>query len=737
MRETPRWFAQRLPRGLLYALFFVIPFSKAAIEVLFPLLLVVWLIGRRLPGATRYLLGETPPGRMVLFALLAYLGVCAWSVDLSSYPLLSLRGLVRKTLEYTLFFLIVSDLVDHPRVASLSVRALWAGAWLVGLDAVLQELFGRDPFRGQILEHARMVGPYENPNDLATFVMVVVLTVIAQLWRRPFRSARGLWFLHLLLLGCLIRTLSAGAFIGFTCGLIFLLLFLREGRGWVWATVGIGLLILASSGPFRTQWLGILTLSDVASKERIVMWSTAWHMIQDRPLLGQGLNTFMENYLPYANGLGSGPTYAHNCFLQIAAETGLLGLATFLWFLASIFLMVRGALRSSSQPPESPTSRTTLLGLAAGLFAFLVQSAFDTNLYALRQATLFWVMAGLTAGLGTQLLRISQKVALQIPERILIVRNDRMGDLLMSLPAVHELKAAFPKAEVSLLVQKGLEPMVEGHPDVQRILTTGWRKGNGWGEIIRWAWRLRVRRFDWVVVMNPTRLFHVASFLAGIPVRIGYRRKLGFLLTRSIPDTKASRALHEAQYNLELVRLLGIQPAAQVLSLPRQKETDAQAERLLSEHGIPLSSRPVAFHPWTSNPTKGWPLESFGTVMGQLLPFGYSILTIGGEESVPRMEQWKARAPEIAHRVVDLVGQVPLKTLPALLRLCSVLVSNDSGPVHVAAAVGTPTVVVAPRSHGIQLARWHPLGNGHLLLLSPSHEEVVAAIQRLEATHRA
>ncbi len=391
---------QRIARGLLYSLLWVIPFSKAGIEILFPLLLVSWLIGWHWPGRKEPLLVKSVPNQAILFTLFAYLGVCIWSVSYSTYPFLSIQALVRKTAEYLLFFVIVMEIADHPTVAPRSLRALLGAAWLVGIYAVIQQVAGRDPIRDRALVYSRMVGPYENPNDLATFLMVVGLVMLAHLLSRPKQTRISGWLGGLLILGCLAWTLSRGALIGLWAGLSLLLIYSRKRM------VGIGLsvaLAMSSAVLFfrKGQFFEMLAFSDAGLQERHVMWKVGWRMIQDRPFLGHGLNTFMANYLDYADVPNNGPAYAHNCLLQITAETGLLGLISFLLFLGSLFMVWNKALRK----PAPPDLRLFLLGLVAGIAAFLVQSIFDTNLYALRQATLFWVLSGLAVGLSLQILR--------------------------------------------------------------------------------------------------------------------------------------------------------------------------------------------------------------------------------------------------------------------------------------------------------------------------------------------
>ena len=136
------------------------------------------------------------------------------------------------------------------------------------------------------------------------------------------------------------------------------------------------------------------------------MWNAAWRMIQDKPWLGHGLNTFMANYMKYAVGATQGPAYAHNCFLQITAETGILGIVLFLAFVGGWLKIVLRALKHGMESSPLPL-KPLLAGITAALVAFLVQSAFDTNFYSLRQAVLFWSLNGLSIGIAAHILRSS------------------------------------------------------------------------------------------------------------------------------------------------------------------------------------------------------------------------------------------------------------------------------------------------------------------------------------------
>ncbi len=399
---------RRTAQILLVVLFFVIPFSIAAVEILFFLLLASWLLGWIASKEKPPSIWRSSTGEAILFSLLLYLAVCAWTIPFSSYPKLSLLGLVKKMFQFSLFCVIVADVAQDPPIARNLRRAMLFSAAFVALYCMLQELavilfIGKqgvalDPIRRIPLFYDRMVGPYSNPNDLATFLMVVVLAVAPLLLNRPIRSSIGLWTFSIVLMVCIAWTESKGAMLGMGIGLMLLFLGSTRNKG-----IGLKLAVIffLTVGFFAVKGgdlLRNLTFSDTASHERSVMWHTAWRMIQMRPILGHGLNTFMANYLTYAVGPTQGPAYAHNCFLQIAAETGLFGLAAFLWFFWKLFSSGWRALKTASG--QASAYKPLLAGVMAGLIAFLVQSAFDTNLYSLRQAVLFWSFSGLAVGLS-------------------------------------------------------------------------------------------------------------------------------------------------------------------------------------------------------------------------------------------------------------------------------------------------------------------------------------------------
>lgn len=387
-----RW----VQEGSVYVLLLMLSFSKASIEICFGVLFATWILERVHPATRGDTLWSRPQHRFLLGALGAFLAACVISIVLSDFPGKSLHGFVGKWLEYSLFFIIMADIASRPWVTR---RALWviaASTLLVVLEGVSQEWHGRGLLRGYpLLTYGRMTGPYENPLDLATYLMVMLPLMLG--WAVTGRRTRLMGGVVVVLAGaCLIRTLALGAWGGVALAVsVMLALGGRPLRRMLLVFSIVALIVvgalLGRSGHLREM----VSPVEVGKRDRIVMWQAAVGMIKDRPVFGHGVNTFMANYLRYWVGGERQPRYAHNCYLQVAAETGLVGLAAFLTWLAALFMhLISACLRGAP---------ALLIGLSAGLVAFVAQAAIDTNFYAMREAALFWVLAGIGVGITEQL----------------------------------------------------------------------------------------------------------------------------------------------------------------------------------------------------------------------------------------------------------------------------------------------------------------------------------------------
>lgn len=298
---------------------------------------------------------------------------------------------------------------------------------------------------------------------------------------------------------------------------------------------------------------------------------------------------------------------------------------------------------------------------------------------------------------------------------ILVIRTDRIGEVLLNIPAIRALKQSF-NSSLSALVNPAVKELLVNTPEIDQILTFNeedWNKGIlAKLQLLR---QLRQMKFDLAVILNPAKRFHILTYLAGIPLRLGYSRKWGFLLTHKIEDKKYLGRKHEVEYNLDLVRLIGADTEDLQISIKVEPGDIQFVEDLLKRHRLEDKDLIVAIHPYSSNPAKCWPKENFAYVADELTTrFSAKVAAIGGVEE--RGQAFKFIS-QTKHPPINLFGKLSLRQLAVFFQKCALLISNDSGPVHIAAAMGTPTLVIFGRNiPGVSPKRWGPWGNGHIVL---------------------
>ncbi len=304
--------------------------------------------------------------------------------------------------------------------------------------------------------------------------------------------------------------------------------------------------------------------------------------------------------------------------------------------------------------------------------------------------------------------------------RILFIRTDRIGDVLMNLPAIRLLRQTFPKAWLTALVDGSVAGLLKGHPDLDEVMAVDMaRIRSNFSEKRRLIERVRAAAFEIAVVSNPDRFLHALVFLAGIPHRLGYARKWGFLLTKRLPPGGRDGSRHEIDLNLELASLASDRAWDGTIALPADPRAARDVEGLLA--GLPAGKPVLAVHPGTSDPLKRWPEERFAAVCRSAAPEAAVVLVGGAEETeVSRRVAASAGVP-----LLDLTGRLSLAQLVAFFHHPSVraLVSVDSGPVHVAWISGTPVVALYPaEAAGSDPRRWGPRDPHSRVIRNPAAE---------------
>ncbi len=285
--------------------------------------------------------------------------------------------------------------------------------------------------------------------------------------------------------------------------------------------------------------------------------------------------------------------------------------------------------------------------------------------------------------------------------RVLAVRLDSLGDVLMTTPAFAAIKAA-TGAELTVLTSASGADAARLSPDVDDVIVydAPWMKaaqpkGDGESERVM-AERLRARGFDAAVIFtvysqNPlpaALLCHVAD----VPLRLAHCRENPYqLLTDWVKEPEPEKQLrHEVQRQLDLVREVGWRIQDEHLRLTPPEGAPERAAALLEASGIDIERPWAVVHPGASAPSRRYPPDRFAAVVRALVrEHGWQIVLTGSQSELSLVQAVRAEAGVAA---VSLAARLDVGTLAALLARASLLISNNTGPVHVAAAVGTPVV---------------------------------------------
>ena len=308
-------------------------------------------------------------------------------------------------------------------------------------------------------------------------------------------------------------------------------------------------------------------------------------------------------------------------------------------------------------------------------------------------------------------------------QNILIVRTDRIGDVILTTPAIAALRQAYPNARLTIMVTPATREIVEDNPHLDEVIVydqKGAHKGvRGFFKFINY---LRQQKFDLAIVYHTKKRFNLICFLAGIPNRVGFKNnKFGFLLTHPIKDTRPLGDKHEYEYCLEVLKYLGVDAQVRDLFFPLHQDSEFWAEDFLRQNDLRArdSQKLIAVHPGASCISKRWLPERFAELIDKLFwHYDAKIILVGGPETISISESIKLK---LKNPVLDVTGQTTVSQLASLLKRCHLLISNDSGPVHVAAAVNTPVISIFGRNQaGLSPTRWRPLGPKDIVL----HREV-------------
>jgi len=302
-------------------------------------------------------------------------------------------------------------------------------------------------------------------------------------------------------------------------------------------------------------------------------------------------------------------------------------------------------------------------------------------------------------------------------KRILVRGTNWIGDAVLTTPALAALRAGFPQARIALLAKPAIAELLQCHPAIDDVvLCRDPGPHAGFGGKLSLALQLNRGRYDLAILLQNAFEAAAVTALAGIPNRYGYATDgRSFLLTHRVPLTPKIRRKHQVEYYLELLRPLGIPVEPTVPTLRTTPGEDAAAEEHLRAFGVKPDQVVIGLNPGSVyGSAKRWIPERFAQVADRLAAEHEAyVLIFGGkgEEELGTAIAGMMTAPTIVFS-----GRTTVRQLMSLVKRCRLFLTNDTGPMHVAAAFGVPLVAIFGPTNPVTTA---PYGLGHELVRHP------------------
>lgn len=292
------------------------------------------------------------------------------------------------------------------------------------------------------------------------------------------------------------------------------------------------------------------------------------------------------------------------------------------------------------------------------------------------------------------------------PRNILIVRTDRIGDVVLSLPLARIIKQHYPNAKVTFLVRAYTKALVENNHFIDEVIIL--KEESTKILIAENVKQLKQKNFDTTIVVYPTFKIALIVFLSGIKYRVGSGYRLySFLFNKKVYEHRKDAVKHELEYNLSLLSQLGINHIGGTnnvsFDLDVNKSSLNKIESLLGSLGINNKEKFVIIHPGSGGSAVDLPIDKFIELVKMLSEKKIKVVLTGSENEKEICNQLV-----LNELVFNLAGELNLEELIALISKCSLLIANSTGPIHIAAALGKYTFGFYPKVKVCSAKRWGP-----------------------------
>ena len=281
-------------------------------------------------------------------------------------------------------------------------------------------------------------------------------------------------------------------------------------------------------------------------------------------------------------------------------------------------------------------------------------------------------------------------------QRILIRATNWVGDAIMTLPALEAVRENFPSSHITVLAKPWVAPIFEHHPAVDRVLA--FDKGNGaragFVEMLRISRIIRKERFDLAILFQNAFEAALLTFLGRVKQRVGYKTDgRGLMLTHGVSRTEKVLGIHQVGYYCAILRAVGWPAEERDPVLHMGGEVREQAAGILKSKGVDSREFIVGLSPGAVfGSAKRWPPDRFAAIGDRVVERWCAGVVVFGSRGERAIGDRVCAA--MKHEALNLCGKTSLKVAMGAMSLCRFFVTNDSGLMHMASALGLPTVAV-------------------------------------------
>jgi heptosyltransferase-3 len=295
------------------------------------------------------------------------------------------------------------------------------------------------------------------------------------------------------------------------------------------------------------------------------------------------------------------------------------------------------------------------------------------------------------------------------PKNILIVRTDRIGDLVLTLPLAGLIKKQYPNCKVSFLVREYTKNIVSNHPFIDDVIVL--KENDGKVSLFDNLNIIKSKKFDICIVVYPTFVLSLIVFLSGIKSRIGTGyRWYSFLFNQKVYEHRKNAERHELEFNVNLLEKLNIKNNIDEKNVRYDLQVNDSSlnivDKILADEKIDLSKPIIIVHPGSGGSSVDLPVNKFAELVKKLDDDNFQIILTGNKNEIELCEKIKSSS-----KAKNFAGKFNLNELTALISKSVMFISNSTGPIHIAAALEKFTVGFYPKIVSCSKERWAPYTN--------------------------